>query len=74
MGPVGIVIADALMGEISPPMAVAVGQSRGTRILVPCGHCDNIVAGTEELNTGVLIRSAVKELQRLCQQSHSFLV
>ena len=28
LGPLGIVIADALMGEISPAMAVAVGQAR----------------------------------------------
>ena len=35
IGPVGIVIADALLGEITPRMAVAVGQSRAKRILIP---------------------------------------
>ena len=39
LGPLGIVIADALMGEISPAMAVAVGQARARRILIPLNQC-----------------------------------
>lgn len=34
-GPVGIVIADALLGEITPKMATAIGQSDAKRVLVP---------------------------------------
>ena len=49
LGPLGIVIADALMGEISPAMAVAVGQARARRILIPLNQCDNLVAGVAEL-------------------------
>lgn len=49
MGPIGIVIADALYGEITPAMAAAVGQSRATRILLPMTtHCENVVAGVRE--------------------------
>lgn len=33
MGPVGIVIADSMLGEITPRMALSVGQSRAKRIL-----------------------------------------
>ena len=40
-GPVGIVIADALLGEITPKMAAAIGQSDAKRVLVPVNHCDN---------------------------------
>ena len=50
IGPVGIVIADALLGEITPAMAQAVAQSRAKRILIPVNHCDNIVVGVENLN------------------------
>ena len=39
-GPVGIVIADALLGEITPKMAAAIGQSDAKRVLVPVNHCD----------------------------------
>ena len=60
IGPVGIVIADALLGEITPAMAAAVGQSRAKRILIPVNHCDNIVVGVQDLNLGRLIQEAVE--------------
>ena len=56
LGPLGIVIADALMGEISPAMAVAVGQARARRILIPLNQCDNLVAGVAELPVARLLR------------------
>ena len=46
IGPLGIVIADALLGEITPAMAAAVGQSRAKRILIPVNHCDNRLRGS----------------------------
>ncbi len=55
IGPIGIVIADSLFGEITPAMAVAVGQSNAKRILIPVNHCDNIVAGTRDLNMKSLL-------------------
>ena len=62
VGPIGIVIADALMGEISPDMAAAVGQSRAKRVLIPVNHCDNIVVGTAELSVGQLVQQAVEKV------------
>ena len=61
MGPVGIVIADSLLGEITPAMAKAVGQSPAKRILIPVNHCDNIVVGVPDLNITALIQEAVRE-------------
>ena len=63
LGPLGIV--DALMGEISPAMAVAVGQARARRILIPLNQCDNLVAGVAELPVARLLESAVGELGKL---------
>lgn len=65
LGPLGIVIADALLGEISPAMALAVGQSRAKKILIPMNQCDNIVAGVAELPVGKLLDSALVELDKL---------
>lgn len=65
MGPIGIVIADALLGEITPAMAAAVGQSRARRLLLPMNHCDNIVIGVQELNIAMLVRKAVEELKAI---------
>lgn len=59
VGPIGIVIADALHGEITPGMARAVGQSDATRVLIPVNQCDNLVAGMEQQPMGRLIESAI---------------
>lgn len=65
IGPVGIVIADSLLGEITPQMAVAIGQSNATKILVPVNKCDNLVAGVTNLTTTALIDDALNKLQEI---------
>ena len=65
IGPVGIVIADSLLGEITPRMAVAIGQSNATKILVPVNKCDNLVAGVINLTTTALIDDALNKLQEI---------
>ena len=64
-GPVGIVIADSLGGEITPAMAVAVAQSPAKRVLLPFNHCDNIVVGVTDYNVARLVQNAVEEIRRL---------
>jgi len=61
IGPIGMVIADALFGEITPLMAQAIGQSSAKRILIPLNHCDNFVVGVGNLNVNLLIAEAVSE-------------
>ncbi|MGI6124841.1 MAG: DUF3842 family protein [Acetivibrionales bacterium] len=65
IGPIGIVIADSLMGEITPRMATAVGQSSAFRILVPANKCDNIVAGVPDLSMSALISDTITKLAEL---------
>lgn len=64
IGPVGIVIADALLGEVTPRMAVAVGQSAAKRILIPVNHCANFIAGVADMSVGRLVDSVVAELKK----------
>lgn len=64
IGPIGIVIADAMLGEITPRMANAVAQSDARRLLIPVSHCDNVVVGVNSLNIGKLIQAVVAELQK----------
>ena len=68
-GPIGIVIADAMLGEITPAMAVAVGQSSAVRILIPVERCATTVAGVQDTSTGILIKSAVDSLRSLIGKS-----
>lgn len=69
IGPVGIVIADALLGEITPLMATAVAQSPAKRILIPINHCDNIVVGVDDLSVGKLLQDVIRELQKICEKN-----
>ena len=64
MGPVGIVIADSMLGEITPHMAVAVGQSRAKRILIPVNLCDNIVVGVSDASMGKNVQNAIDALKK----------
>lgn len=67
-GPIGIVIADALFGEITPRMALAIGQSNAQRILVPVNHCDNIVVGLPELPLSALTQEAARRIAALQEE------
>lgn len=72
IGPIGIVIADALFGEVTPAMAVAVGQSRAKRILVPVNHCDNMVVGVSDLTMGNLTAGVIEQIEKIIdQKQHS---
>ncbi len=62
VGPIGIVIADSLYGEVTPKMAKAVGQSRALRVLIPVNKCDNIVVGSADLVLSELIREAADKI------------
>ena len=62
VGPIGIVIADALYGEVTPKMAAAVGQSRALRVLIPVNKCDSVVAGVCDTPLGTLINEAVERI------------
>lgn len=65
IGPIGIVIADALYGEITPKMAQAVAQSTARRLLLPVNKCDNIIIGVDDLSLSHLIEMTLDELDRL---------
>lgn len=67
MGPVGIVIADSMLGEITPRMALSVGQSRAKRILIPVNLCDNIVVGVTEISMKKNVQNAVEALGALME-------
>ena len=63
VGPMGIVIADAMLGEITPGMAAAIGQSDAPKILIPFRSCDNIIVGVRQLSTAALIQEAITEIK-----------
>lgn len=67
VGPIGILSADSLMGEITPTMAVAVGQSGAKKLLLPVNQCSNIVVGTQSMTLSKLMEEAVELLRSMCE-------
>jgi len=65
LGPVGILSADALLGEVTPAMAAAVGRSGATKLLLPVNMCSTRVVGVKNLSFSELVSAAVEELRAL---------
>ena len=65
VGPIGILAADSLMGEITPAMARAIGQSAAKKLLLPVNQCSILVAGTQSLSLSRLMDEAVELLKSL---------
>lgn len=65
IGPMGIVIADSLLGEITPKMAVAIGQSPAKKLLIPVNRCQHFVIGCRDLPLGDYMRLVVDEVRAI---------
>lgn len=68
VGPIGIAIADSLLGEITPDMAVAIGQSNAKKVLIPINKCNNIIAGIGDKSTSELITDAIDKISKLIRR------
>lgn len=65
VGPIGIVFANALLGEITPAIATAVSASGAFKILIPVNRCNHFVAGCSEAPVSEYIRIAVEKLESM---------
>ena len=65
IGPVGIVFANALLGEITPAIATAVGASKAFKILIPMNRCNHYIVGCEEAGISEYIRQACEKVDSL---------
>jgi prephenate dehydrogenase len=65
IGPVGIVIANALLGEITPQIATAVGKSKAYKILIPMNKCNHYVVGCQDNGLAENIRMVCEKVDEL---------
>ena len=63
IGPIGIVIADSLLGEITPIMSEAIGKSKAYKILIPVNRCNHYVVGCEDLSLTDYISQVIKQVE-----------
>lgn len=64
IGPIGIAVSDSMLGEITPAMACAVGQSNAVRLLIPFNLCGSVIIGVESTSIKDLIVQTIAELGR----------
>ena len=68
IGPIGIVIADSLHGEITPAMAMAVGQSHAKQLLMPVNRCNHHVIGTDQMSLNEIIALVIEEVRKCMKE------
>lgn len=68
LGPMGLVLCDAMLGEITAGMACAVGASPAQKILVPMSRCQVTVAGAARLTMAEAVAAAVQEAVALARR------
>ncbi|MEN6314914.1 MAG: DUF3842 family protein [Clostridiaceae bacterium] len=67
MGAIGIIAANSMLGELTPPMAKAISESPAKKVLVPLNRCNILIAGVKSEPLPHYIDDAimmVKELNR----------
>lgn len=65
IGPIGIVVADSMYGEVTPQMAVAVGQADAIRILIPMNRCENLIAGVQDVTMSVMLEDVLSKVDNI---------
>lgn len=65
VGPVGIVMANAMLGEITPKMAAAIASSEAALFLIPMSKCHVTVVGVENKRLAEYIKEAVEKIAEL---------
>lgn len=69
VGPLGIAIANSMLGEVTPKMAEAIGSSKAQKLLIPTNNCNNIVLGTESLSINEIVLIAVDRISKIIKEN-----
>jgi len=63
LGPIGIISAYSLMGELSPAMAHAIATSPAQKLLFPMNKCNIVIAGVETKTVPQLVDELVAQVK-----------
>lgn len=68
-GPIGIVMADSMLGEITPKMASAVASSSAEKVLIPVAKCQTHIAGARDISLSALIDDAAAKILEILKNA-----
>ncbi len=60
VGPIGVILANAMLGEVTPRMAEAVASSHAQKVLIPSNRCQLTVVGTQNKSMQDYINEAIE--------------
>lgn len=64
-GPIGLVSANALLGELTPAMAMAITDCEALKLLIPFNKCNTVVLGVEGKSLGAYIDELIVRVDML---------
>ena len=67
-GPIGILIAGAMLGEITAPIAAAVGQSPARLVLIPNAKSGAHICGLQQMPLSQYIEEAAKKIEEILEE------
>ncbi len=68
VGPIGIISANSMMGELTPLMAGAIAESPAKKILIPLNRCNIEVAGVKNEPLPYYIDTAVNMIKKYIEE------
>lgn len=68
VGPIGIVLPNAMLGEVTPRMAEAVASSRARKLLLPVSQNHFEIIGMENKSIGALVKEAAEKIIEIAGQ------
>ena len=66
VGPIGIVLPNSMLGEITPQMAGAVASSRARKLLLPVAQNHFEIIGTDNKPMSQLVKEAADKIVKIC--------
>jgi hypothetical protein len=65
IGPIGIIAANSMLGELTPAMAAAIAESPAKKVLIPVSKCNISIAGVKNEPLQNYIEAAVKMVRSI---------
>lgn len=69
LGPLGIVLAHSMLGELTPRMAEAIAKSKARKLLIPVNRCRVDLVGLQAESLPRLVELLVEEVKRFLEES-----
>ena len=68
VGPIGIIIADAMYGEVTPTIANAVSSISAKKVLIPFNQYEIFIVGVQEQNVKAFVKETIEQLKKVLKE------